>query len=386
MIRKRIAFISVCLVFLVGCQPAVETAAPEQELQGIREDLELIWSDEFNGEELDPGNWSYDLGGGGWGNYELQTYTNHKENVRVENGTLVIEAHKSENGHRAFTSGRIKTEELQTFVYGRIEGRMKLPTGKGIWSAFWMLGDDYATAVWPNSGEIDIMENIGVNNHIHGKLHGPGYYGGGGIGGSYMAGDFDPGEFHVYAVEWTPDEIRWYVDDENFTTVRAEYVPGTWVFDHPFFIILNIAVGGDWPGAPDDTTEFPQRMVVDYIRVYRFPDDGIALPEVGSEMHIEEVNLEILASDGSRQGQIYVKVVDQNGSPVTGARVTGGWLGVVKEGDSSAVTNDQGIAGPLLSETTQKEGEISFCVTAVTGGGYSYSKADNVKNCAFFDP
>lgn len=356
--------------------------AADVQLEGFT----LVWQDEFEGEEINPENWTFDLGGGGWGNHELQTYTNNPENARIEDGRLIIEAIKNETGPRTYTSARLKTQGLQTFGYGRIEARLMLPSGQGVWSAFWMLGEDFPTRGWPQCGEIDIMENIGRNANIYGTLHGPGYSGGGGVGGSFIDADFDPSEFHVYAVEWTPNEIRWYVDDINYNLIRSTDVPGMWVYDHPFFIILNVAVGGDWPGTPNESTEFPQQMVVDYVRVYEFAGGVEAIPSAGGDMHVESVDLEIIESQGERWGEIFVRIVNQDGAPVEGARVTGGWLGVVRKGDSNMVTDEDGIAGPFLSERTTRDGEISFCVTSVVGGGHSYDKVENDQTCAFFEP
>jgi len=381
------------ILILTSCQPAIQTPESPTEVEEntqdqaqVKEGYSLVWQDEFEGDQINPENWTYDLGGGGWGNHELQTYTDDPENARVEDGHLIIEAIKHETGTRAYTSARLKTQGQQTFTFGRIESRMKLPQGQGIWSAFWMLGEDFPNNGWPVCGEIDIMENIGRDNRIYGTLHGPGYFGGGGVGGSYFSSDFNISEFHVYAVEWGPNEIRWYVDDINYNVVSSSDVPGRWVFDHPFFIIMNIAVGGDWPGSPNASTQFPQQMIVDYVRVYRSLNEGNAIPGVGGEMFVDSVNLEILASDGERQGQIYVQIINQDGQPVEGARVTGGWIGVVRKGDTEMLTGANGIAGPFLSNTTTAEGEISFCVTSVVGGGHSYQKGQNNQTCAFSEP
>jgi beta-glucanase (GH16 family) len=233
----------------------------------------LVWSDEFDGENINTENWTYDIGGTGWGNAELQYYTDRPENARIEDGILVIEARREEERFqgREYTSARLKTQGLQTWTYGRIEARIQIPRGQGIWPAFWMLGSNIATVSWPGCGEIDVMENIGREPKIvHGTIHGPGYSGANGVGNSYPhpEGEAFADDFHVYAVEWEPEELRWYVDDAHYGTVTTDDVPGEWVYDHPFFIILNVAVGGHWPGYPDDTTEFPQQMRVDYVRVY----------------------------------------------------------------------------------------------------------------------
>lgn len=381
------------VLIAAGCAPADNVKTNEEaELPQTVEQMvaidgyTLIWQDEFDGNQLNPENWTYGLGGGGWGNHELQTYTNNPENVRVEDGHLIIEAIKHETGTRQYTSARLKTEELFSFTYGRVEARIKLPYGKGIWSAFWLLGEDYATAVWPNSGEIDIMESIGEAYITYGGVHGPGYSGGANIGDHHVSETVISEDFHVFAIEWEPEVIRWYVDDDNFLTVTPQNLTGQWVFDHPFFIILNIAVGGDWPGAPNDTTEFPQQMLVDYVRVYQSSDQSTAAASAGGEMFVDSVTIKVLEEDGEGQGEVFVKVINQDGVPVAGARVNGGWLGVVRKGDGDKVTDENGIAGPFYSQKTPSEGEISFCVTSVVGGGHSYDKAQNNQTCAFGEP
>lgn len=242
---------------------------------------ELVWGDEFgqpDGSAPASTNWVYDLGGGGWGNNELETYTNRRENSRIEGGMLVIEARKetftgTDNVTRDYTSARLKTLGKQAWTCGRIEARMKLPYGQGIWPAFWMLGTDIKTVGWPKCGEIDIMENIGREpSTVHGTVHGPGYSGGNGIGGgtTLSGGQKLADDFHLYAIEWETNRIRWYLDSQLYFTVTPTNLPADtkWVFDHPHFILLNLAVGGNWPGKPDATTVFPQKLLVDYVRVY----------------------------------------------------------------------------------------------------------------------
>ncbi len=236
----------------------------------------LVWADEFdqpNGSSPNSSKWNYDIGASGWGNNEWQYYTARTNNVRVEDGKLVIEA-KQENYNGAnYTSARLKTQGKASWTYGRIEARIQIPRGQGIWPAFWMLGTNITSVGWPNCGEIDILENIGREpTIIHGTIHGPGYSGGNSIGGGYSL----PGnpafadDFHVYAVEWTTNMIKWFVDGHQYFTATPASLPGgsSWVFTQPEFIILNVAVGGNWPGYPDATTVFPQRMTVDYVRVY----------------------------------------------------------------------------------------------------------------------
>jgi beta-glucanase (GH16 family) len=240
----------------------------------------LSWSDEFadpGGSPPDPTKWVAETGGGGWGNQELQYYTSRRENVRQEKGHLVIEARREpftglDRISRNFTSARLKTQGLFSQQYGRFEARMKLPLGRGLWPAFWLLGDDLPSAGWPNSGEIDIMESKGSQpSTVSGALHGPGFFGGQALVGYYsLPQSRFSDDFHVFSIEWGPKIIRYYVDAHLFQTRTPSDLPpsGRWVFDHPFFIVLNLAVGGGWPGNPDDSTEFPQRLVVDYVRVY----------------------------------------------------------------------------------------------------------------------
>jgi len=245
----------------------------------------LSWSDEFNGADgssPDSSKWTYDtgVGGNGWGNNELETYTNRTKNAQIQGGNLVITTVKetyadpSDGVMRNYTSARLKTQNLFSQAYGRFEARIKIPAGQGMWPAFWMLGNDIGTVGWPKCGEIDIMENIGKEPGIvHGSLHGPSTVARTSDASapfSLPAGQNFAADFHLYAVEWEPGTVRFYVDSNLYATFNSSQWPagGTWAFDHPFFIILNVAVGGDWPGAPDNSTIFPQQMLVDYVRVY----------------------------------------------------------------------------------------------------------------------
>jgi len=245
----------------------------------------LVWSDEFDGvagATFERAKWVADTGGAGWGNQEREFYTTRTENIALDgNGHLVITARAEPAsspyscwyGHCSHTSARIKTKGLVTQAYGRFEARIRIPRGQGLWPAFWMLGDNIDAVGWPRCGEIDIMENIGREpTMVHGTMHGPGYSGAGGIGGPYTLarGEFAD-DFHVYAVEWSPGLIQWFVDSTEYfrTTQSSIPVNSSWAFDHPFFLLLNVAVGGGWPGDPDATTIFPQTMLIDYVRVYR---------------------------------------------------------------------------------------------------------------------
>lgn len=237
---------------------------------------ELVWQDEFDGTALDDSKWSLEVNGRGGGNNELQYYTDQPENAFVEDGHLVIQALKPEKKYvgRDYTSARIRTVGKGDWTYGRFEIRAKLPTGQGLWPAIWMLPSEWKYGGWPSSGEIDIMELLGHEpDTVHGTLH----YGG--LGNHVFTGEeftLEEGdftnEFHVFAIEWEEGEIRWYVDDIHYQTQRSwgtknKEFPAP--FDQKFHLILNVAVGGNWPGNPDETTTFPQRMEVDYVRVYQ---------------------------------------------------------------------------------------------------------------------
>jgi len=240
-----------------------------------------VWHDEFDGPagaSFDRAKWKPDVGGDGFGNQERELYTDSANAVLDGQGHLVITA-RAEAGQGCwygaclYTSARLTTKTLFAQAYGRFEARIRIPRGQGIWPAFWLLGANDEAVGWPECGEIDIMENIGKEpNRVHGTVHGPGYSGDKGIGGpSTLDAAAYGDDFHVYAVEWRRDDIRWLVDGREYFRVTPASLPAgaKWVFDHPFFVILNLAVGGGWPGDPDATTKFPQQMIVDYVRVYR---------------------------------------------------------------------------------------------------------------------
>jgi beta-glucanase (GH16 family) len=243
--------------------------------------LVLAWQDEFDGPAGQPPDtitkWRYDVGVGpgndGWGNNQLEYDTNRPENVSLDgNGHLTIVARREDYLGRAYTSARINTRGRFEQTRGRFEARMKLPSGQGLWPAFWLLGADFGTAGWPTCGEIDIMEYRGQEPRIaHGALHGPGYSGGSALTGQFELpqGAFDTG-FHIFAVEWSADRITWFVDGIAYKSATPGDLPTgkNWVFNHPFFVILNVAVGGNYVGGPGPGTTFPQTMTVDYVRVY----------------------------------------------------------------------------------------------------------------------
>jgi beta-glucanase (GH16 family) len=254
----------------------------------------LVWSDEFNGRARglpDPKKWTADTGNSGWGNHELEYYcapgsdrapcARRAPNAAMDGrGSLIISAIRDRTG--GWTSARLKTQGLVDVSEGRIEARIRMPTGPGLWPAFWALGNDITTTGWPQCGEIDIMENVaadvpnGLGVHVsRSTIHGPGYAGGESIGKNFTfpgVQRVDDG-FHVYGVIWSKDQLQFYVDDATkpyFTVTAADLPAGKrWAYDHPFFLIMNLAVGGDWPKAPGPTTPNPARMLVDYVRIYR---------------------------------------------------------------------------------------------------------------------
>jgi beta-glucanase (GH16 family) len=253
----------------------------------------LTWSDEFDGADgsaVDPAKWVHEVGGTGWGNQELEYYTDGSQNAVVMGGNLVITATTDgasahtcsfpSNGPCQYTSARLKTQGQFSQQYGRFEARIQIPEGQGLWPAFWALGADIGTNDWPKCGEIDIMENVGKEPSInHGSLHMPaaGTTNDDQLTGMYtLAGNAKLGDgFHTYAVEWSSASIRFFVDDNLYETQTPAAATGrTWEFDKPFFILLNVAVGGQFPGSPNGTATFPQTMKVDWVRVYEPADGG----------------------------------------------------------------------------------------------------------------
>lgn len=237
----------------------------------------LKWSDEFNGTLLDQNNWTYEVGDGcpdlcGWGNNELEYYTNSTDNLFFQDGKMIIEAKQQAFAGRNYTSARIKTQGKKTFKYGKIDIRAKLPLGKGIWPAFWMLPENNVYGTWPKSGEIDIMELVG---HEPNKLYGTVHFGPG-PGSTQItqnkvlsSGTFND-EFHVFSIDWKEDQIQWLIDGNVFSTAnKSAFGSNNYPFNEDFYLLFNLAVGGQWPGDPDATTYFPQWLIVDYVRVYQ---------------------------------------------------------------------------------------------------------------------
>ncbi len=270
---------------MFGLSPFIIVLLATLSLHAHAQRWRLTWSDEFDGAagaQVDARKWSAQIGGGGWGNKELEYYRDSTLNAYLDGrGSLVIKALEASPaqelrcwyGPCRYTSARLITKRKFSQAYGRFEARIKIPYGQGLWPAFWMLGDDIDKTGWPACGEIDIMENIGREpSTVHGTIHGPGYNGAGGIGSPFALsnGERFADGYHIFAVEWEPQAIRFYVDAQLYATRTPADLPrgAKWVYDHPFFIILNLAVGGSWPGDPDRTTRFPQTMMVDYVRVY----------------------------------------------------------------------------------------------------------------------
>lgn len=236
---------------------------------------QLVWSDEFEGTTLDESVWTIQTGGGGWGNQEKQYYTNRKENIRVENGNLIIEARKEEYDNNHYTSARIMSRDKKTFTYGKMEARISLPGGGGLWPAFWMMGN---SGSWPKCGEIDIMEYVGnVPNRILGTLHTTNDRSGSKSSRAYWGTNIEE-NYHVYGIEWTQEEsngrdvIRFYVDDEVFSTQTESVIDDVdyWPFNRPHFFIINMAVGGTLGGDINDAVfATPRLMKIDWVRVYQ---------------------------------------------------------------------------------------------------------------------
>lgn len=274
---QRLVFVfSFC--FLASLLCASWCSCSQGSISSEEEKWELVWQDEFDGAAIDTSKWEKEVNALGGGNNELQYYTARSENSFVKDGALAIQALKeqyTEAGEtREYTSARLRTLNRGDWKYGRFEIRAKLPYGKGIWPAIWMLPSKSIYGGWAASGEIDIMEMLGHDTQtVYGTLH----YGGEWPSNAHSGISFKldnrafSEDFHVFRLDWGPNEFRWYVDDQLYQTQKEWYTPNAPYpapFDQPFYLILNVAVGGNWPGSPDEATNFPQAMVVDYVRVY----------------------------------------------------------------------------------------------------------------------
>ncbi|MEO8463080.1 MAG: glycoside hydrolase family 16 protein [Chloroflexota bacterium] len=265
--------------------PSPEAPTPTPRRTGPFEWV-LTWSDEFDGpagSPPDPASWEFALGDGstngiaGWGNAERQTYTNLTTNAATDgNGNLLITARKLDGaescyyGPCEYSSARLLTRGMHEIQFGKIEARIKVPSGAGYWPAFWMLGTNVGQVGWPKSGEIDIMEYVGrLPTMVFGTIHGPGYYGTSGDSQTLDLGLPVADDFHTFSIEWQPDQIAWFVDGIQYHEASPEdVVPNVWAFNHPFYLLLNVAVGGNFGGPIAAETVFPQSMAVDYVRIY----------------------------------------------------------------------------------------------------------------------
>ena len=242
-----------------------DSSLPNEEIPGaVAATYQLVWSDEFNGTSVNTSNWNFETGAGGWGNNEQQYY--RSQNATVSNGNLVITAKRESFGGANYTSARLTTQNKRTFTYGRMEARIRLPLGQGLWPAFWMLGSNISSIGWPRCGEIDIMEHINTENRVYGTIHwdanGYAHYGGNTT--------TTPSSYHVYSIEWNSSAIKWFVDGVKYHEANIlNNINSTEEFHRPFFFILNMAVGGNWPGQTIDNSKLPASMYVDYVRVYQ---------------------------------------------------------------------------------------------------------------------
>lgn len=293
-------------------------------------EYELVWQDEFDGTDPDLSKWSYETGTGdwGWGNNEAQYYTDRRENVFLRDGNLVIKAIKESYRGSEYTSGRILTRGKASWLYGRMEARIKLPRGRGIWPAFWMMPLRSVYGGWPKSGEIDIMEYVGYQpSTVHGTVHTEGASGGSASGASiYRAGAEE--DFHRITLEWTPDYLKWFYDDEPaFKTYRrlSGWTSVFWPFDQEFYIILNLAVGGNWGGAQGiDDSIFPQEFQVDYVRVYQKIESSLSARRQeadGPFAYIKDGFLQVVQGTECRHFMLY----DLEGRMVLEQEVLDSW-------------------------------------------------------------
>ncbi len=256
------SFILVCLFSF--CKKSTDASAnqPPSDQQQDTSTYQLVWSDEFDKPTIDTSVWNFEIDGNGGGNHEQEYY--QRNNATIENGNLIITAKKESVGSHNYTSSRITTQGKKEFEYGRIEARIKIPVGQGFWPAFWMLGSNINSVGWPKCGETDIMEHINTDSLIYGTLHWDN-------NGHVQSGDTitsTPSEYHVYSVEWDKNTIRWFIDSTQYHEVNIT-TNSTEEFHQPFFILLNFAVGGDWPGQTINDNLLPAKMYVDYVRVYQ---------------------------------------------------------------------------------------------------------------------
>ncbi|MXV14797.1 family 16 glycosylhydrolase [Hufsiella ginkgonis] len=274
---KQLLACSCGLLLIVAACKKSTTVSPQEELTTTAPralTYQLVWADEFDGSSVNTANWNFETGGGGWGNNEQQYY--QSSNASVANGNLVITARKQTVGSNQYTSARMQTAGKRQFTYGRIEARMKLPMGQGLWPAFWMLGANIGSVGWPASGEIDIMEHVNTSTSVLGTIHWNGPNGYSQYGGNTTT---SPGDYHTYRIDWNSSSIAWFVDGVQFHTANiANNINSTEEFHKPFFILLNMAVGGNLPGQTIDQGKLPASMYVDYVRVYNAVETSGSAP------------------------------------------------------------------------------------------------------------
>ena len=351
-------------------------------------EAQLVWSEEFNHNTLNPNNWNIVQGGHGFGNGEWEYYTDRPENIRIENQQLVIEIRKENFERRHYTSARINTVGKKEFTYGRFEARIKVPVSKGIWPAFWMIGRNGKH--WPDCGEIDIMGKIGREpKTVHGTVHGPGYAGAYGIGEAYTIEEDFGNDFHIFAIEWQPEQIQWFVDGILFFTLQNIDLPkGTpWPFDHNHALLLNTAVGGSWPDYPDEETILPQFMLVDWVRVYQSPSYPEKVTHPLSTvpkpvLHLSDIQLEVMVLCYQWQVIGYAQILDTNNQPVPGVTLRANFTKAVTEGigPMKHITDQNGWAGPFTSEIADQPGEIQLAIKNIEKPGWKLDVFGSIEN------
>jgi len=343
---------------------------------------QLVWADEFNG-SMSP-DWVFETGGGGWGNNELEYY--RKENATVENGNLVITAKREDYGGYHYTSARMTTQGTRSWKYGRMEARIKLPATQGTWPGWWMLGNNISSVGWPASGETDIMEQINTGSTVYGSVHWQAANGSQADYSNNMA--TTPTDYHVYAVEWDADSIKWFVDGTQYNAFTiTNGVGNTQAFQNPFFLLLNMAVGGNWPGFSVDDSALPAKMYVDYVHVYQ---RGAAPVNI----HIEAENYAVMSgvqTEACSEGGLDVGWIDTNDwivwnvdIPATGtytvqyrvASLNGGGVIQLEKAGGSPVYGSIGVPGTggwqnwttISHQVTLQAGQQQIAVKALAGG------------------
>ncbi len=362
-------------------------------------DAQLVWSEEFDsGSAPDPSVWSHDLGGGGWGNSELQEYTDDPANVRVDGGHLVITVQEEilRGNRRRFTSARIKTEDRLTVQYGTIEARIMVPDlADGLWPAFWTLGNNFSEVSWPDCGELDVLEMGSeaaiqegvVNRRVSSTAHWEHETSHAAYGLSYDSPTDLAGSFHTYRMEWTPTLVSTYVDNNWIWSI--DITPGSCTdcteFHQPHFLILNLAVGGTFPGlfrAADITAPIPAEMVVDWVRIY---DNGFTIlggSSIGGGSEFTHVDAIVPGTSGggpNKRATATVTVLDEDGAPVGGASVTGTFTG--SHNETVTATTDAGGVASLVTNGRDRNPAFQVCVDDVGHATMTYDPAANVETC-----